>query len=124
MSKSRSLLLFTAMLSFSSLLLTSCGGSAEEFCIIARTSAEGRNETQINEYYEQLEATAPSEVKDDIAILRTGWKRMTFTSRDGTIDNLQRPPEVSEAALRVLAYVNEVCGFDGGIYLVLPERGF
>jgi hypothetical protein len=126
MSRCKSLFLLAVMLSVASFLFVACGDSTEEFCNIARTSTEERNETEVNEYYEQLEAAAPSEIKDDVATLRTGWKQVSFSLEEmlsGDIRNIQRPPEVSEAARNVLEYVSEVCEFDGGVYLVFPEAG-
>ena len=115
-----------AMLIIVSLSLVACGDSTKEFCNVAQTSTEERNEAEIGEYYEHLEATAPSEIKEDVAILRTGWNRVSFSLSEafsGEISNIQRPPEVSESARNILIYVKEECGFDGGVYLVFPEEG-
>ena len=53
------------MLSVASFLFVACGDSTEEFSNIARTSIEERNDTEVNEYYEQLETAEPNENKDD-----------------------------------------------------------
>jgi hypothetical protein len=103
------------------LLLTACGDSTAEFCKIAETSSEDRNEEGINEFYEQLEAVAPDEIKNDVTTLRENWKSILFPLGGGTPS---RPEEVSEAGLNVFEFVNEQCGFEGGVYLVLPEIGF
>jgi hypothetical protein len=93
----------------------------DEFCKIAKTSSESRNEEEINEYYKQLEAVAPEEIKNDITTLREGWKQIEFGILGG---NASRPEEISEAGQNVAEFVNEKCGFRGGVYLVMPEIGW
>jgi len=100
---------------------------SEEFCKIAYASTEGGSVEEVEEYYHQLEAAAPREIREDVAILRAGWKQVRVPLEDvlsGNIRNIQRPPEVSEAAQNVHEYISDVCGFDGGVYLVFPEAGF
>ena len=115
------LFLSVAVISATLLLLAACGDSNAKFCEIAGTSTEGRTEAEIDEYYEQLEATAPSEIKDDVTTLRNGWKTVSFPLGGG---ELSRPDEVSEAARNVYEFVGEVCGTEGGVYMVHPEIGF
>ncbi|MBE9475191.1 MAG: hypothetical protein IMY85_09900 [Chloroflexi bacterium] len=103
------------------LLLTACGDSTAQFCEIAETSSEERNEEGVNEFYEQLEAVAPDEIKNDVTTLREGWKKISFPLGGGAAS---RPEEVSEAGQNVFEFVNEQCGFEGGVYLVMPEIGF
>jgi hypothetical protein len=109
-------------------LAAACGGGGgEAFCTIAETSSRERTETEINEYYEQLEASAPKEIKEDIATLRSGWKQVSFPlgqAVEGEVTDISRPPEVTEAARNVSSFVEENCGFEGGIYLILPEAGY
>ena len=104
-------------------LLTACGGSSAKFCEVAQGSSEPRNQEQINEFYAQLEAVAPSEIKDDVSILRNGWTSVTFPLGGG---KLSRPEEVSQAAKNIVDFVAEECGTDegSGVYLVNPEIGF
>jgi len=53
--------------------------------------------------------------------LRNGWKIviLPLAGRE-----LSRPDEVSEAARNVYEFVGEVCGTEGGVYMVHPEIGF
>jgi hypothetical protein len=111
-------------------LFGSCGeggGGSEAFCEIAETSARGRNEAEIDQYYQELEAAAPGEIKEDIRTLRQGWNQFSFPLEqhlEGEITDISRPPEVTEAALNVFDFVEENCGFQGGVYLIYPEAGF
>jgi len=114
-------LLVIAALMAGALLLPGCGGSNTQFCEIAATSVEERTEAEINEFYKQLEAAAPSEIKGDVAVLRGGWKDLEFTFGGG---EATRPREVSDAARNVFQFVGEVCGTEGGVYLIYPDMGF
>ena len=123
----RSIFVFFAMLLVAAFLLAACGDSTEEFCNLARTSAQERTEEQINEYYTQLEAAAPDELKGKIVTLREGWKQVSFPLDEmisGELKTVSRPPEVSQAAREVSTYVKNTCDFEGGVYLVLPEAGY
>jgi hypothetical protein len=113
--------LSTAPLCVILLLLSACGGSTAEFCKIAKTSSEARNEAGINEYYDQLQASAPGEIKNDVTTLHEGWKEVNFALGGGSAS---RPKEVSVAGRNVFNFVNEKCGFKGGVYLVMPEIGW
>jgi hypothetical protein len=103
------------------LLLAACGDSSAKFCEIAATSTQQRTQDEINEYYKQLEAVAPSEIMDDVAKLLKDWDSVNLPLGGG---NPSRPKEVSEAALNVYKFVGEECGIEGGVYLVFPEIGW
>jgi len=61
--KTKSLLVLrVVVISATLFLLAACANSNAKFCEIAGTSTEGRTEAEIDEYYEQLEAVAPSEI--------------------------------------------------------------
>lgn len=112
--------------------MVGCGGgggdNTQAFCKTATTSSRHRNEVQINAYYDQLKKVAPKEVADDIATLRSGWKRVNMSLGDvvsGHVQRVSRPPEVSTAAKNVVRVVSEKCGVKNrGVYVVLPESGF
>jgi hypothetical protein len=55
------------------------------------------------------------------AALRNGRKKVSFPLEGG---DLSRPDEVSEPARTVHAFAGEVCGTEGGVWVVLPEVGF
>jgi len=117
-------ILFLAFLFLPGHGVTSSG--SEEFCNIANTSREGRSQEEVDEYYQKLEAAAPEEIQGDVAILGAGWNIANFSLEEamsGDIRNIQRPTEVSASALNVFEYVREMCGFDGGVYLIFPEMG-
>ena len=103
------------------LLLAGCGDSSANFCELAATSSQQRTQEEINQYYEELEAVAPSEIKDDVTTLRNGWNRVSFPLGGG---NATRPAEVSEAGRNVWQFVTDECGAEGGVYLIMPEIGF
>lgn len=114
---------------FLAALLAGCGGGAgaEAFCRIAQTSSLERTEAEIDQYYEELGAVAPGEISDDVAVLREGWQQTLFSfeqAQMGDIEEVSRPPEVTEAAINVSGFAEENCGFEGGVYLVFPEEGF
>jgi hypothetical protein len=110
-----------AVISAALLLLAACGNPNAKFCEIAGTSTQKRTQAEIDAYYEQLEAAAPVEIKDDVTTLRKGWRSVSFPLGGG---KLSRPGKVSEAARNVYKFVGDVCGTRGGVYLVQPEIGF
>lgn len=114
-------LLLVAVILGDLLLLVACGDPNAEFCELAATRPQERTQAEIDAYYEQLEAVAPDEIKADVATLRKGWNKVSMPLGGG---EASRPPEVSEAAREVFEFVGEVCGTEGGVYLVLPEIGF
>lgn len=122
--------LLVAVLFSGLLLLAGCGGnSTAEFCEIVTTVDAQLTTEDINEYYERLEAAAPSEIKDDVTTLRKGWRQVSFPlgqAAGGNITSMSRPPEVSAAARSVANYMVEKCGVElgEGIYLAFPEIGW
>ncbi|MFZ2098055.1 MAG: hypothetical protein WAV05_15590 [Anaerolineales bacterium] len=110
-----------AVISATLLLFVACGDSSAKFCEIAATSVETRTQAEIDEYYVQLEAVAPSEIKADVATLLEDWHSVNFPLGGG---NYSRPEEVSQAARNVFNFVGEECGIEGGVYLVFPEIGW
>lgn len=97
------------------------------FCAIAETSSDERRDYQIDDYYERLEAAAPDEIRDDVATLREGWNVANLPLEElitGRLSEISRPPEVSESAENVFRFVEERCGFKGGVYLIMPEAGY
>lgn len=103
------------------------GDDTEEFCKIAATSTQERNETQINAYYDQLKKAAPKELVGDITTLRSKWKSVSISLEEmmsGEVNKVSRPPEVSSAAKNVKRVVLQKCKIDGGVYVVSPESGF
>ena len=119
-----------AVLFIGVLLLAGCGGnSTAEFCEIVTTANAQMTAADINEYYEQLEAAAPREIRDDVTTLRQGWQQVSFPlgqATGGEVTSMSRPPEVSAAAKSVADYMVEKCGVElgNGIYLAFPEIGW
>jgi len=102
--------------------------SSEAFCSLALTSSESRSETEVNQYYADLEQVAPDELAAEVRTLGDGWQRMSMPLNaltQGDASNIERPQEVSDAARAVMAYVHDQCGSQTatGVYLILPEQG-
>jgi len=112
-------LFLLVMVTFAALLLlAACGDSSAKFCEIAATSTQQRTQDEINEYYKQLEAVAPSDIKADVTILLNDWNNVSFPLGGG---DYSRPEEVSQAARNVFKFVGEECETEGGVYLIFPE---
>ncbi len=103
-----------------SILLAACS-STKQFCEIARTSTQSRNQEEVIKYYQDLLAAAPKGIEADVDTLYRGWRTVSFPLGGGSAT---RPPEVTEAAKNVVEYVKEKCDHDGGIYLAFPEIGY
>ena len=123
--------LLVAVLFGSLLLLAGCGGgSTAQFCEVVTTAVDAQMTVEaVNDYYEQLEAAAPKEIKDDVATLRAGWQQVSFPLSQavgGQVSSMSRPPEVSAAAKNVANYMVEQCGVElgEGIFLAFPEIGW
>ncbi|RLC84574.1 MAG: hypothetical protein DRJ03_13925 [Chloroflexi bacterium] len=128
---SRKLLQQTFGLTLIGLLLAGCGGgSTAKFCEAVTTAVDAQMTVEdVNDYYEQLEAAAPKEIKDDVATLREGWQQVSFPlsqATGGQVSSMSRPPEVSAAAKNVANYMVEQCGVElgEGIFLAFPEIGW
>ncbi len=116
----RSVLRFLVMLVVLS-LLAGCGESSAEFCELAKTSTEPRTQGQVDEYYKQLETLAPSEIKNDVAILSKNWDSVNLPLEGGSPSH---PQEVTTAAKNLYGFVGKECGTEGGVYLIFPEIGW
>lgn len=112
-----------------------CAGSdpeaeaLEAFCGVAETSENERNQREVDTYYAELERVAPEDIREDVAILRSGWAQVSIplgaaATGDLGSGSVTRSPEVGSAARSVSDYVRDRCGFDGGVYLVFPEAGW
>lgn len=112
------------------LLLVGCGGgSTAKFCEVVTAVNAQTTVSEVNEYYERLEAAAPKEIKDDVTTLRQGWQQVSFPlgqATGGQVSSMSRPPEVSAAVKNVANYMVEKCGVElgEGIYLAFPEIGW
>jgi hypothetical protein len=122
--------LLVAVLFSGLLLLVGCGGgSTTKFCEVVTAVNAQTTVSEVNEYYERLEAAAPKEIKDDVTTLRQGWQQVSFPlgqATGGQVSSMSRPPEVSAAAKNVANFMVEKCGVElgEGIYLAFPEIGW
>jgi hypothetical protein len=112
-----------------------CAGSdpeaeaLEAFCGIAETSENERSQDEVDAYYAELEQVAPEVIREDVAILRSGWAQVSIPFETAAMGDLgsgdvTRSPEIGTAARSVSDYVHDQCGFDGGVYLIFPEAGW